>query len=296
MLARQTDEADAAAAGWLVAAGEPQRAAEIRLRLARRALTGGGLRTAEDLLRQAEAYASPAAVAILQVERLTLEGRVDEALDLGVAALDAARFDEHAELCLQLARAAVTAGRVGESRRVRHPRRATRAGPVVDPARRLRPRGRSGGRGRPTGRRRGHRRPRRVRRAALRGALRARADPPAHRRRPSPAPASAPRLRSRANTDSSPGGSRRCSVSARSSCWRTRSSPTLLTAQQAAVEIGLLGQAGQAEILLADHALVCRRSAGPGRARRRRWPRPAPCCVCRSSPLSARCCWPPGTP
>ena len=35
------------------------------------------------------------------------------------------------------------------------------------------------------------------------------------------------------------------------------SSPTLLTAQQAAVEIGLLGKAGQAEILLADHALVC---------------------------------------
>jgi hypothetical protein len=83
MLARQTDEADAAAVGWLVAAGEPQGAAEIRLRLARRALPGGGLRSAEDLLRQAEGFASPAAVAILQVQRLTLEGRVDEALDTG---------------------------------------------------------------------------------------------------------------------------------------------------------------------------------------------------------------------
>ena len=115
MLTRQTDEADAAAADWLAAAGEHQRAAEIRLRLARRALAGGGLRTAEDLLRQAAAYASPTAVAILQVERLTLEGHIDEALDLGSAALDAARLDEHAELCLQLARAAVTAGQWGRA-------------------------------------------------------------------------------------------------------------------------------------------------------------------------------------
>ena len=59
MLTQQTEEADAAAADWLAAAGEHQRAAEIRLRLARRALAGGGLRSAEDLLRQAAAYASP---------------------------------------------------------------------------------------------------------------------------------------------------------------------------------------------------------------------------------------------
>ena len=35
------------------------------------------------------------------------------------------------------------------------------------------------------------------------------------------------------------------------------SSPTLIEARDAAVEIGLLGQAGRAEILLADHAIVC---------------------------------------
>ena len=48
---------------------------------------------------------------VLRVELLTASGRVDEALQVGAASLDTARGDQHAELCLQLARAAITAGR-----------------------------------------------------------------------------------------------------------------------------------------------------------------------------------------
>jgi len=256
MLARQTDEADAAAAGWLVAAGEPQRAAEIWLRLARRALTGGGLRSAEDLLRQAEVFASPAAVAVLQVERLTLEGRVDAALDLGVAALDAARFDEHAELCLHLARAAVTAGDWGRAddfvARAGRPELAQSLILLADSAH---------GAGRVA----------EADRLAAAAVTAARAESAELlcealcvrgriRRLTDPAESRAS-FRAAAQIASEHGFKARRVEALLGlgtlELLADEASPTLVIAQEAAVEIGRLGQAGQVEILLADHALVC---------------------------------------
>ena len=108
-----TEDADAAAADRLTDAGDHDGAARILLRLARSALAGGALRTAEDLLRRAALGRRQIEVDVLRVELLTATGRVDEALQVGTAALDAARADQHAELCLRLARAAVTAGRWG---------------------------------------------------------------------------------------------------------------------------------------------------------------------------------------
>ena len=45
-----------------------------------------------------------------------MTGRVDEALEVGGPRWTQARHDEHAELCLRLAAAAVAAGRVGPGR------------------------------------------------------------------------------------------------------------------------------------------------------------------------------------
>ena len=222
MLTLQTDEADAAAADWLAAAesiNAPRRSGcgwlggpwPVAACAPRRICSARPRRTRR-----------PTAVAILQVELLTLEGRVEEALELGSAALDAARLDEHAELCLQLARAAITAGRWGRADDFVDPRRAARAGPVVDPARRLRPRRRSGGR-RPTGWP-----PQRCAPPApnppsvlcealcVRGRIHRLSDVgrvPRQLRRGGSA-----RERTRIHAR---GGSRRCSVSARSNCWRT---------------------------------------------------------------------------
>ena len=86
----------------------------LLLRLARRDAARGALRSAEQLLATAAAAAAGTAVAATitaeRVTLLTLVGRTADALALGVAHLDAVRGDDHAELCLQLARTAVTAG------------------------------------------------------------------------------------------------------------------------------------------------------------------------------------------
>ena len=113
LLSLGTEDADAAAADQLAQAGGRDRAVEIWLRLARKALAGGALRNAEDLLHRAAGGPSPIEVDIVRVELLTVTGRVDEALQAGAASLDAARGEQHAELCLRLARAAITAGRWG---------------------------------------------------------------------------------------------------------------------------------------------------------------------------------------
>ncbi len=103
------------AAELLVAAEEPGRAAELFLRLARRDLARGALRSAADLLDRAVAGgaggALAAAVATERVRVLALRGEVAEALLVGDRALDGATGADHAELCLELARAAVGDGR-----------------------------------------------------------------------------------------------------------------------------------------------------------------------------------------
>jgi hypothetical protein len=88
-------------------AGELDAAAELLLRLARRDTARGALRSAEQLLARAVgAGARAAEVTAERVAVLTLIGRADDAITLGGAALDALAGDQHAELCLRLARAA----------------------------------------------------------------------------------------------------------------------------------------------------------------------------------------------
>ncbi|MGH3987885.1 MAG: hypothetical protein ACRDTZ_11275, partial [Pseudonocardiaceae bacterium] len=70
------------------------------------------LRSAAVLLERATAIGRLAGpVVVERVRVLTLLGRAAEALDVGGAALGLVRGDQHAELCLRLARAAVVAGR-----------------------------------------------------------------------------------------------------------------------------------------------------------------------------------------
>jgi DNA-binding CsgD family transcriptional regulator len=102
-------------------AGRPQDAVAVLLRLARRAAGRGALHSADALLARAAAAAAESASASglgivpdivgERVSVLTLSGRADEALALGDAHLDALTGDAHAELCLRLARTAVTAAR-----------------------------------------------------------------------------------------------------------------------------------------------------------------------------------------
>lgn len=109
----------AAAASLLLDAGDGRRAAEVLVALARVDATRGALHGASELLDRAAA-ADPDAVAVVveRVRALTLLGRVDDALEVGRAALDAAAVtgDDHAELCLRMARAAVVGGRWATAR------------------------------------------------------------------------------------------------------------------------------------------------------------------------------------
>ena len=128
LLSLDSDDADTAAAERLALAGERDRAAEVLVRLARRALDQGGLRRAEEWLGRAARLGQPVAVAQLSVELLVLTGRPGEALEVGEPALGQARNDEHADLCLQLAAAAVEAGRWARAEEL-----AARAGRPDDP-------------------------------------------------------------------------------------------------------------------------------------------------------------------
>ena len=102
------------AAELFVEAGEPDAAVALLLRLARRDAARGALRSAEHLLAAAaEAGAGTRLAPAVTAERvtvLTLVGRAADALALGDAELDGLRGDAHADLCLQLARTAITAG------------------------------------------------------------------------------------------------------------------------------------------------------------------------------------------
>jgi DNA-binding CsgD family transcriptional regulator len=98
-----------------VEAGQPAVAAGILLRLADGAADRGELASAEDLLDRAGALAPSAQVTVRQVTVLTLTGRAAQALAVGTAALPATSGEEHAELCLESARAAVAAARWAEA-------------------------------------------------------------------------------------------------------------------------------------------------------------------------------------
>ena len=120
------------AAELFVEAGEPDVAARLLLRLARRDAAHGALRSAEQHLTAA-ADARPgrelaAEVAVERIAVLTQVGRAGDALALGADQLAGLRGDAHAELCLQLARTAVTAGMWAEAESF-----VMRAGRPADP-------------------------------------------------------------------------------------------------------------------------------------------------------------------
>ena len=108
LLDRGGPDQELAAAELLVEAGDSDDGAALLLRIAERELAAGALRSAESILDQVAATGRfPTALASDQVELLALTGRLDQALQIGVAALDSATGDDHAELCLQLARVAI---------------------------------------------------------------------------------------------------------------------------------------------------------------------------------------------
>ena len=96
----------------LTLAGERELAGAVLLRLARRDVARGALRSAsEQLDRAAATGADPGRVAIDRVALLTLTGKHQAALDVGMAALHLLTGEDHAELCLRMARAAVAGSR-----------------------------------------------------------------------------------------------------------------------------------------------------------------------------------------
>ena len=112
LLARGSYRDDALAAALLAEAGESGRATVILSRLARRDIARGALHAAEDLIVHAASLGTPAPeLAIDRTRLLTLLGRATEALDGCATVLDVLSGDDHAELCLELARAAIVAGR-----------------------------------------------------------------------------------------------------------------------------------------------------------------------------------------
>jgi DNA-binding CsgD family transcriptional regulator/tetratricopeptide (TPR) repeat protein len=102
---------DARAADLLERAEQPARAAGVLLALARRDIARGALRSAEQRLdRAARTGTATGEVPIERVRLLTLTGRAAEALEVGAGTVDELAGDEHAELRLRLARAAVATG------------------------------------------------------------------------------------------------------------------------------------------------------------------------------------------
>ena len=96
----------------LAAAGETAGSATVLLRQARQDMARGALRSAAELVERVAATGpSVDQVAIHRVQLLTLQGREQQALDDGTRALTATVGEEHAELSLALARAAVSCGR-----------------------------------------------------------------------------------------------------------------------------------------------------------------------------------------
>ncbi|HJY45966.1 MAG TPA: AAA family ATPase [Propionibacteriaceae bacterium] len=116
LLDRAGPDQELAAAELLVEAGDSDNGAALLLRVAERELAVGALRSAESILDQVAATGRfPVALASDRVELLALTGRLEQALQIGVAALDGATGDDHAELCLRLARVAILIRRWGDA-------------------------------------------------------------------------------------------------------------------------------------------------------------------------------------
>jgi DNA-binding CsgD family transcriptional regulator len=114
LAARAGPDDEPRAAELHVEAGEPDDAARLLLRLARRDAARGALRSAEQHLAGAAAagpgHELAATVAIERVAVLTQVGRAGDALAAGGRHLAALHGDAHAQMCLHLARAAVAGG------------------------------------------------------------------------------------------------------------------------------------------------------------------------------------------
>jgi DNA-binding CsgD family transcriptional regulator len=114
--ARGGDDDESAAAELLAAAGDRDGAAGIRLRQVARDINKGAMRGAEQRLSQLSKTGSlPVQVAMERVRLYTLTGDANRALEVGAAALDSSIGQEHAELCLRLARSAIVARRWGDA-------------------------------------------------------------------------------------------------------------------------------------------------------------------------------------
>ena len=87
-------------------------------------MTKGAIRSAEQRLDQlAEEAALPVQVAMERVRLYTLIGDANRALEVGAAALELSTGEDHAELCLRLARAAIIARRWKETEEYVRPSR-----------------------------------------------------------------------------------------------------------------------------------------------------------------------------
>ena len=112
LCARDRPGDDLISAELFEAAGEGDRAADLYLRQARLEAARGALRGAEQLLNRAAATnARRIEVAKERVGLLTVRGRGPEALAAGAAVLPHVTGEAHADLCLRLARAAVSCAR-----------------------------------------------------------------------------------------------------------------------------------------------------------------------------------------
>jgi DNA-binding CsgD family transcriptional regulator/tetratricopeptide (TPR) repeat protein len=110
--ARGGADDESAAADLLAMVGNHVGAAAIQLRQVGRDITKGAMRSAGQRLDRLAAEGSlPVAVAIERVRLYTLTGEADRALEVGAATLDSSTGQDHAELCLLLARAAIVARR-----------------------------------------------------------------------------------------------------------------------------------------------------------------------------------------
>jgi DNA-binding CsgD family transcriptional regulator len=128
LLADARPEDDERAARLFLASGDDDQARRIAVRAAVRERRRSAYGVAQRLLDLADAAGGSPAATAERVLLLTLTGRPAAALELGAPAVDGAVGDEHAELCLRLARAAIDERRWREAEQY-----VVRAGRPEDP-------------------------------------------------------------------------------------------------------------------------------------------------------------------
>ena len=129
VVAQAPGSADPRAAELLFTVGDVDPAVDQWLQLAQDAAYRGALLGADELLARVESTGRRSeTVTIRRVELLTLSGHATEALAIGSAALPSVGGPEYAELCLRLARAAISIGHFVDAEEL-----VTRAGRSSDP-------------------------------------------------------------------------------------------------------------------------------------------------------------------